>query len=169
MTVTPSSSRSIRHWIRADMLATFPVSQELNQRYASDPHPLHTRQKYEQKSGQNMTPNASKQGKFGSFGAFFFICLPCMRGLGFQKNPHWSATLNHSSRVQHDTPPTSEWTISGMECDRVMIHLLVRHAKCRSSSPNLEISLIFSSCYWDVLLAPKSLHTEKYLLGNYFV
>ena len=30
-----------------------------------------------------MTPNASKQGKFGSLGAIFlFICLPCMWGLG---------------------------------------------------------------------------------------
>ena len=54
--------------------------------YASDPHPPHTRQKYEQESGQNMTPNASKQGKFGSLGAMFlFIFLPCMWELGFQK------------------------------------------------------------------------------------
>ena len=50
------------------------------------PNPLHTRQKYEQTSGQNMTPNASKQGKFGSLGAIcLFIFLPCMWGLGFQK------------------------------------------------------------------------------------
>ena len=56
----------------------------------SDPHPPHTRQKYEQTSEQNMTPNALKQGKFGSLGAIFlFICLPCMWGLGLQKNnPH---------------------------------------------------------------------------------
>ena len=33
-----------------------------------------------------MTPNASKQGKFGSLGAvFLFIFLPCVWGLGFQK------------------------------------------------------------------------------------
>ena len=33
-----------------------------------------------------MTPNASKQGKFGSLGAIFlFIFLPCMWGLGLQK------------------------------------------------------------------------------------
>ena len=57
------------------------------QKYASDPRPLHTRQKYEQTSGQNMTPNASKQGKFGSLGAIcLFIFLPCMWGLGLQKN-----------------------------------------------------------------------------------
>ena len=56
--------------------------------YASDPHPPHTRQKYEPKSGQNMTPDASKQGKFGSLGAaFLFIVLPCMWGLGFRKEP----------------------------------------------------------------------------------
>ena len=56
------------------------------QKYASDPRPPHTRQKYEQTSGQSMTPNASKQGKFGSLGAIFlFIFLPCMWGLGLQK------------------------------------------------------------------------------------
>ena len=33
-----------------------------------------------------MTPNALKQGKFGSLGAIFlFIFLPCMWGLGLQK------------------------------------------------------------------------------------
>ena len=33
-----------------------------------------------------MTPNASKQGNFGSLGAIFlFIFLPCMWGLGFQR------------------------------------------------------------------------------------
>ena len=59
---------------------------EMIQKYASDPHPPHTRQKYEQTSGQNLTPNASKQGKFSSLGAIFlFIFLPCMWGLGLQK------------------------------------------------------------------------------------
>ena len=58
----------------------------LPQKYAIDPRPPHTRQKYEQTSGQNMTPNASNQGKFGSLGAIcLFIFLPCMWGLGFQK------------------------------------------------------------------------------------
>ena len=59
-----------------------------DQKCASDPRPPHTRQKYEQTSGQNMTssPNASKQGKFGSLGAIFlFIFLPCMWGLGSQE------------------------------------------------------------------------------------
>ena len=57
------------------------------QKYASDPRPPHTRQKYEQTSGQTMIPNASKQGKFGSLGAIFlFIFLPCVWGLGLQKN-----------------------------------------------------------------------------------
>ena len=52
----------------------------------SDPRPPHTRQTYEQTSGQNTTPNASKKGKFGSLGAIFlFIFLPCMWGLGSQK------------------------------------------------------------------------------------
>ena len=57
------------------------------QKYASDPRPPpHTRQKYEQTSGQNMTPNALKQGKFGSLGAIFlFIFLPCIWRLGLQK------------------------------------------------------------------------------------
>ena len=56
------------------------------QKCASDPRPPHTRQKYEQTSGQNMAPNASKQGKFDSLGAIFlFIFLPCMWGLGLQK------------------------------------------------------------------------------------
>ena len=33
-----------------------------------------------------MTPNASKQVKFGSLGAIFlFVFLPCMWGLGSQK------------------------------------------------------------------------------------
>ena len=49
------------------------------------PPPPHTRQTYEQKSGQNMTPNVSKQGKLDSFATMFlFIFLPCMWGLGFQ-------------------------------------------------------------------------------------
>ena len=56
------------------------------QKYASDPRPPHTRQKYEQTSEQNMTRNALKQGKFGSLGGtFLFIFLPCMWGLGLQK------------------------------------------------------------------------------------
>ena len=56
------------------------------QKYASDPRPPHTRQQYEQTSGQNMTPNASKQGKFGSLGTIYlFIFLSCMWGLGSQK------------------------------------------------------------------------------------
>ena len=52
------------HWIKKACII---------QKYASDPRPPHTRQKYEQKSGQNMTPNASKQGKFGSLGAIFLF------------------------------------------------------------------------------------------------
>ena len=44
------------------------------------PAPPHTRQRYEQTSEQNMTQNASKQGKLDSFGAIFlFIFLPCIR------------------------------------------------------------------------------------------
>ena len=36
-----------------------------------------------------MTPNASKQGKFGSLGAIcLFIFLPCMWGLGVAKRIH---------------------------------------------------------------------------------
>ena len=35
-----------------------------------------------------MTPNASEPGNFGSLGAIFlFILLPCMWGLGLQKDP----------------------------------------------------------------------------------
>ena len=63
-----------------------PPSRGSKQKYASDPRPPHTRQKYEQTSGQNMTPNALKQGQFGSLGAIFlFIFLPCMWGLGVAK------------------------------------------------------------------------------------
>ena len=55
------------------------------QNYGGDPRPPHTRQKYEQKSGQNMTPNASKQGKFQSgshiFAAFFALYV----GVGVSK------------------------------------------------------------------------------------
>ena len=58
------------------------------QKYASDPRPPHTRQKYEQESGQSMTPNASKQGKFGSLGAIFLlIFLPFRDGGGARKQP----------------------------------------------------------------------------------
>ena len=57
------------------------------QKCASDPRPPHTRQKYKQTSGQNMTPSASKQGKLDSFGAIFlFICLPYMLGWGFRND-----------------------------------------------------------------------------------
>ena len=43
----------------------------LNQKYASDPLPPDTRQKYEQTFGQDMTPNASKKGKIDTWGAIF--------------------------------------------------------------------------------------------------
>ena len=58
------------------------------QKYASDPRPPQKRQKYEtKKSGQNMTPNASKQGKFGSLGAIFFVHMFTLYvgALGLQK------------------------------------------------------------------------------------
>ena len=72
-----------KHTIRSGK--TDPV-QFKSEKYASDPRPPHTRQKYEQTSGQNMASDASKQGKFGSLGAIFlFIFLPCMLGLGLQK------------------------------------------------------------------------------------
>ena len=71
----------------------------LAQKYASDPCPPHTRQKYEQISVQNMTPNASKQGKFGSLGAIFlFIFLPCMWGLGSQKESPLALRIFFSTR-----------------------------------------------------------------------
>ena len=60
-----------------------------SQKYASDPRSPHARQKYEQTSGQNMAPNASKQGKFGSLGRPYFrsyFCLVC-GGWAFKKNP----------------------------------------------------------------------------------
>ena len=37
------------------------------------PPPPHTRQKYEQESGQNMTPNASKRGKLDNLAAIFLF------------------------------------------------------------------------------------------------
>ena len=43
------------------------------QKYASDPRPPTYKEKYEQTSGHNMTPNASKQGKFGSLGGHVFV------------------------------------------------------------------------------------------------
>ena len=67
------------------------------QKRASDPRPPpppNTRQRYEQKSGQNMTQNALKQGKLDSFAdIFLFIfCLVC-GGWGFkmilQPEPFW--------------------------------------------------------------------------------
>ena len=68
------------------------LGQETLQKYASDPRPPHTRQKYEQTSGQTMTQFASKQGKFGSLGAIFlFIFFPCMWGLGLQNKSRGSA------------------------------------------------------------------------------
>ena len=58
------------------------------QKYASDPRPPHTRQKYEQTSGLNMTSNALKQGKFGSLGVIFlFIFFLVCGGWGCKKNP----------------------------------------------------------------------------------
>ena len=45
------------------------------QKCASAPRPPHTRQKYEQTSGRNMTPNALKQGKFGSLGAILLFIV----------------------------------------------------------------------------------------------
>ena len=69
-----------------------------NQKYTSDPRP---RIKYEQKSGQNMTPSASKQGKFGSWGGHIFcsyLCLVC-GGWGCKKNPQYHKSLaNGNSR-----------------------------------------------------------------------
>ena len=75
------------------------LKNNLNQKYASDPRPPHTRQKYEQTSGQNMTPNALKQGKFGSLGAIFlFIFLPCVWGLGLQKESLLKDPISHSQK-----------------------------------------------------------------------
>ena len=78
---TPQNGQNVhRFQVRTPICHIVPVS-----RAYPPPHP-HTRQKYEQKSGQNMTPNPSKQGKFGSLRAMFlFILLPCMWGLGFQR------------------------------------------------------------------------------------
>ena len=53
------------------------------QKHASDPRPPHTRQKYEQTSGQNMTPNALKQGKFRNLGAIFLFFLVSYQVPGF--------------------------------------------------------------------------------------
>ena len=61
-----------------------PRAQHINQKYASDPHPPHARQKHEETSGQNMTPNASKQGRFSSLGAILLF-LAC-GGWGFKKS-----------------------------------------------------------------------------------
>ena len=59
---------------------------------ASDapPPPPHTRQTYEHKSGQNMSPNAFKQGKPRQFCGHIFVHVfalyACMWGLGFQND-----------------------------------------------------------------------------------
>ena len=62
--------------------------------------PPHTRQTYEQKSEQNTTPNAAKQGKFGSFGALFLFIF--CGGWGFKtnppKDPETLTSLNKESR-----------------------------------------------------------------------
>ena len=50
------------------------------------PAPPHTRQKYEQTSGQNMTPNASKQGKFGSLGAILSFIQSASKRCHLNKN-----------------------------------------------------------------------------------
>ena len=69
------------------------LAEIVSQKCASDHRPPHTRQNYGQKAGQNMTPNASKQGNLDSFGAIFlFIFLPCMWGLGFQNDSPVSET-----------------------------------------------------------------------------
>ena len=47
--------------------------------------PPHTRQKYEQISGPNTTPNASKQGKFGSWGPYVCSYFGLYVGVGAQK------------------------------------------------------------------------------------
>ena len=73
------------------------------QKRAGDPRPPHTRQEYEQKSGQNMTQNASKQGKLDSFGAIFlFIVLPCMWGLGLPNDSPVPAALGR--RASYKAP-----------------------------------------------------------------
>ena len=85
------------HW-NIDLYAVRVV---ILQKFASDPRPPHTRQKYEQTSGHNMTPHASKQGKFGSLGAvFLFIFLPCVWGLGFQKESPLLKSLLQSFQPQ---------------------------------------------------------------------
>ena len=47
-----------------------------------------------------MTPNASKQGKFGSFGRHIFVHIFALYvgGWGFQKSPHFRS-LNVSVRA----------------------------------------------------------------------
>ena len=62
----------------------------------------HARQKCEQTSGQNVAPNASKQGDFGSLVAIFlFIILPCMRGLGLRKESPMTRIAIGTFRIAH--------------------------------------------------------------------
>ena len=94
LVVAPNPLRQSRTWGPSSNPHLKEVENQI-QKYASDPRPPHTRPKYEQISGQNMTPNALKQGKFGSLGAIFlFIFLPCMWWLGLQKESPQMSTRN---------------------------------------------------------------------------
>ena len=76
----PAGLRQTNYW--------HPISPDLCdlQKSTSDPPPPHTRQNYEQKSGQNITPNASKQGKLDSFAAIsLFIFSMYVAFLGASK------------------------------------------------------------------------------------
>ena len=73
-----------------------------SQRYASDPCPPHTRQKYEQTSGQNMTPNAFKTRQIWQFGGHIFVHMfvLCV-GVGVSKRiPIFFATGERGHRAK---------------------------------------------------------------------
>ena len=59
------------------------------------------------KSGQNMAPNASKQGKLDSFAAIYlFIFLPCMWGLGLQNDsPKITSTSTERQKRSQNSAP----------------------------------------------------------------
>ena len=62
-----------------------------------------------------MTPNALKQGKFDSLGAIFlFIFLPCMWGLGLQKESPLISEICNFQCLEHGPTEITYLALGGI-------------------------------------------------------
>ena len=92
-----------------------------------------------------MTPSAVKQGKFGSLGAMFlFIFLPCMWGLGSQKELPFPHRKFRKFRVAY------EFLFPLCKLRRVLLRMLFGDSE-KVPWGVLTLTLEHSQCRWKLL------------------